>query len=132
MKTEKKYIRGKGYMGICPVCGEPFIGKYDKLYHPECKIALNNQIASKRNKLINSLKRKLIINDEALKRFHSTSRFDNGVPFYDLKSVEFVTSIFSAILKSKDDFTYYIINEYAYRVDNENKKIHIVKTNQIR
>lgn len=132
MKPEKKYIRGKGYLGTCKLCGDTYIGKLDKLYHRECKIALNNRIASDRNKLINSLKRKLIKNDEVLKIFHPKSQFENGVPFYDLKRFSFNSLIFSSILKSTGGYTFHIINEYAYRIDYENEKIYIVKTNQIR
>ena len=112
----KSFIPGKGYRGICKFCEEEFYGRLNKLYHYECKIALNNQKASKVNRSFNPLKKTLVKNDRILRSYMYTSLSENGIDMNLLLKEGFESKVFTGVFLV-DDCTYYRINKYAYTLD---------------
>jgi hypothetical protein len=133
----KPFIPGKGYRGICIFCGEEFYGRLNKLYHYECKIALNNQKASKVNRSIDPLKRVIIKNDRILKSFYYDSLDQKGLEIDVLIKHGFESKVFTGVFED-DGHTYYRINKFVYTIDESTRKVLIssflslkIKTNPL-
>ena len=103
----KPFIPGKGYRGICKFCGEEFYGRFNKLYHYECKIALNNQKASKVNRSFNPLKKTLVKNDRLLRSHMYASLSENGIDMNLLLKQGFESKVFTGVFLV-DGYTYWI------------------------
>ena len=127
----KPFIPGKGYRGICKFCEEEFYGRLNKLYHYECKIALNNQKASKVNRSFNPLKKTLIKNDRILRSYMYTSLSENGIDMNLLLKQGFESKVFTGVFLV-DDCTYYRINKYAYTLDKIPGKLFISTLSELK
>ena len=127
----KPFIPGKGYRGICKFCGEEFYGRLNKLYHYECKIALNNQKASKVNRSIDPLKRVIIKNDRILKSFYYDSLDQKGVEIDVLIKHGFESKVFTGVFED-DGHTYDRINKYAYTLDKIPGKLFISTVTELK
>ncbi len=124
---EKEFIPGKGYKGICGFCNKEFYGKADKKYHSPCKIAFNNQKASKRNASIKDLKAVLIKNDEVLRDYYESKGNSSFIAVSDLISSGFNSKHYTSTLKLNDGSVYYVINKYAYTISENRKNVQIEK-----
>ena len=98
----KPFIPGKGSRGICKFCEEEFYGRLNKLYHYECKIALNNQKASKVNQSFNPLKKTLVKNDRMLRSYMYTSLSENGIDMNLLLKQGFESKVFTGVFLVDD------------------------------
>lgn len=127
----KSFIPGKGYRGICKFCEEEFYGRLNKLYHYECKIAHNNQKASKVNRSFNPLKKTLIKNDRILRSYMYTSLSENGIDMNLLLKQGFESKVFTGVFLG-DDCTYYRINKYAYTLDKIPGKLFISTLSELK
>lgn len=127
----KPFIPGKGYRGICKFCEEEFYGRLNKLYHYECKIALNNQKASKVNRSFNTLKKTLVKNDRMLRSYMYTSLSENGIDMNLLLKQGFESKVFTGVFLV-DDCTYYRINKYAYTLDKIPGKLFISTLSELK
>ena len=127
----KSFIPGKGYRGICKFCEEEFYGRLNKLYHYECKIALNNQKASKVNRSFNTLKKTLVKNDRILRSYMYTSLSENGIDMNLLLKQGFESKVFTGVFLV-DDCTYYRINKYAYTLDKIPGKLFISTLSELK
>jgi hypothetical protein len=120
----KPFIPGKGYRGICKFCGEEFYGRLNKLYHYECKIALNNQKASKINRSINPLKKVILKNDMVLRSNYFDDLDQNGFHMDKLIKQGFVFNKFTSVLKYENQ-TYRRINKFVYSINQNTSRVTI-------
>ena len=120
----KPFIPGKGYRGICKFCGEEFYGRLNKLYHYECKIALNNQKASKINRSINPLKKVILKNDMVLRSNYFDDLDQNGFHMDKLIEQGFVFNKFTSVLKYENQ-TYRRINKFVYSINQNTSRVTI-------
>lgn len=93
---EIKYIVGKyypkkgGYYHICPVCGEDFFGRENKIYCcDKCRYHTNNLIAKKSRTYTREENRILKINSMALKSLYPTSRGKDPIHKLNLRKTDF-------------------------------------------
>jgi hypothetical protein len=124
---EREFIPGKGYKGICGFCNKEFYGKADKKYHSPCKIAFNNQKASKRNASIKKIKRVLIKNDVVLRDYYESKGNSSFIAVSDLISSGFNSKYYTSTVKLSDGSIYNVINKYAYMISENKKNIQIEK-----
>ncbi|MBK6834793.1 MAG: hypothetical protein IPG89_11175 [Bacteroidetes bacterium] len=129
---EKEFIPGKGYKGICGFCNKEFYGKADKKYHSPCKIAFNNQKASKRNASIKDIKAVLIKNDEVLMDYYQSKGNSSFIAVSDLISSGFNSKHYTSTVKLSDGSVYYVINRYAYKTSENKKNVQIEKINNLK
>ena len=120
----KPYKPGRGYFGICKFCGEGFYGRLNKLYHYECKVAFNNQKASKVNRSFNPLKAVILKNDKILRSNSFDSIDQNGVDKTSLIKQGIDFNVFTSIIKYRD-LTYYRMNKFVYSINPTSGKINI-------
>jgi hypothetical protein len=128
---DKPFVPGKGYRGICKFCGEEFYGRLNKMYHYQCKVAFNNQKASKVNRSIDPLKRVIIKNDRILRSHFYDSLEQDGVEMNLLIKQGFQSKVFTGSFVFEGE-TYYRINKYAYTINENSRKIMIISLHALK
>jgi hypothetical protein len=96
----------------------------NKLYHYECKIALNNQKASKINRSINPLKKVILKNDMVLRSNYFDDLDQNGFHMDKLIEQGFVFNKFTSVLKYENQ-TYRRINKFVYSINQNTSRVTI-------
>jgi hypothetical protein len=120
----KQFTPGMGYLGVCKFCGREFYGRLNKLYHYECKVAYNNQKASKINRSINPLKKVILKNDMVLRSNYFDDLDQNGFHMDKLIKQGFVFNKFTSVLNHENQ-TYRRINKFVYSINQNTGKVTI-------
>ncbi|HBS88191.1 MAG: hypothetical protein A2W91_05045 [Bacteroidetes bacterium GWF2_38_335] len=111
------------YKITCKFCKTEFLGRLNQKYHPKCKIAANNQIASKNNAKIKSetnglKKNNRILSDLLLKMDKSHGELIQ-IAQNEILRLGFDFKAPYRFIKKDDNTQWYVIGPFHYRVENQ-------------
>ncbi len=118
----------------CLVCGEPFFGRANKLYHRECKIKLNNKTAGSRRRREAPHRVAIRYNDLLLQVIFKYAR--NPKKSYTLQkliSFGFKKEVYNNIVLLRNaTISFYVCYKFAWSVNPDTDKVTILREPLIR